>query len=402
MLDRALKPFYSASATPIYMGKLEQYVTTLTTRRIQIVGQRYSQTPGRESRGVVLLRHALAFAEPQSIRERWSNDIDRIASGLLPIVDDIERLFDPVTTGTLREEVFIARRAGLTTEVLIPARSDDPLQRLPIGKGWAAWQYVKPIRIIDIQSNELTFNAYMDQIVFKHDQPPMAVFAIDVVALVMQYVKYLDLYNGAPPDTVQEYLHKYVLSDSLLEDLQNLWLRNRYLHMLKNPDVKITGNDDITASIYHGIYGYIGTQYTQAMEEVQRMIKRYQHGTTVPDRVLASFVVSDGKLPAYVQQMRAATSIPNTRQHYWVELLRDLTWLHFVYHTYSLNTDFVGYTSFMRQFKRDVGLLMNTRFWTSILRTDIRDRVKNAAAELLVMASMEDLAPLLHDDDKKE
>ena len=391
MLDRSLAPYWNANTTPISAPKLEQYIATLTTRRVTIVGQRYAKTPGRESAGVVLLRHALALADPESLRRTWANDLQRYTQGLLPIAPGVERLFDPVTTGVVRERLFVAKSPSgrSTTEIVIPVQMEDAIRQLPMNLGWSTWRNVKAVRLIDIRSNELTFNTYMDQIHFLSDPPSLAVFTVDVVALALQYAKYLDFHNGVPPDSIPEYIHKYVLNFQLLEDLQNLWLRNRYLHLIKNPHLGAFDRTDITASIYHNIYGYIGVQYTAAMEELYQVIIRTKAGVTPPERILASLPMASGKAPAYFRDLSLSTQMLSVRQSGWVEYLRDLPWLKLAYHTYALNPEYVGYQNFMRHFARDLGLLKLTRFWASIHRQDIQRMIQAEVDEMSTWMSQD-------------
>lgn len=396
MLDRAMSVYFDANTTPIYMAKMQGYINTLNIRRIEISG-RYTPMVGTESQGVVLLRHILAFADIPDLLS-YDNDFDRLVKGLLPIQTDLERIIDPVTTGIIRDSLFVSRQMGnRTIEILIPVKMEDYLKQLPLEKGWSEWQKLRPLRLVDVDSNELTFNTYKDQISFKKSPPKRAVFTVDVIALCLQYAKYVELNEGTSPIPIPEYLHRYVFSEGVMEDLQNLWLRNRYLHIISHPIEKAFDASEITDSIYHNIYGYLGLQYTAAMEEMYRMMMRCKEGVTPPTRIVASLPLADMYVPAYVQNLQKTTVVSEARQNLWVEYLRDFSWLKLAYRTHMLNPDFVSTKSFLRHLDRDLDLLLKTRFWNSIKNAEMRASIEMEVKEMIDLVGQEHLYTYLKD-----
>lgn len=390
MLDRSLSAYFS-TATPIYMGKLHGYVSTLTTRRIQIAS-RYEGIPGSESLGVVVLRHIIAFALSSGVMN-YDNDYDRYTKIVMHIQNDLDRLIDPVTTGVIRDSVFIAKSTQRCTEILIPVQTSNYMKNLPFGKRWTDWAEARAVRLIDTDSRELTFNTYRDQIQFKQDPPSRAVFTVDTAALVLQYAKFLDVNGGTSPIPIPEYLHKYVLNNGLLQDLQDIWLRSRYLHVLKHPTPEVVRRQDITESIHHNIYGYIGVQYTAAMEDVLRIANRCQSGQAIPATIVASLPLSDMYVPEYFRNLQEATGVSDVRQNMWVEYLRDLAWLELAYYAHRLNPNLVHYDNFIRQLKRDLPLLMNTRFWSTIQNPQLRNWVEESITSKIEWTATEGLLP---------
>jgi hypothetical protein len=380
MFDRALRIYFKPSS-PLSLPKTQNYIQSLNTRQIDTLG-RYRTAPGKESQGVVLLRHVIAFALRSGILN-FTNDYDRYSKCLLAIHNDLDRIFDPVTTGVIREELFIHKNVNATVEIVIPVHMEDYLKYLPFNRPWREWQDVRALRLLDIDSNELTYHTFQDVIKFKNDYPSRAIFAVDTLALVMQYCNFVSQRDPDQSMSIQEYLHQYVLFP-LLEDLQNIWLRNRYIQLLETPDIFKDRRQHVIDSMYHNIYGFIGTQYPRMIEEVYDLYKRSSQGSTVPEKIMASLPLSKGYIPEYVQSLSVLTTVTDIRQNEWVEYLRDLPWLKLCYLIYRLNTEFVGYTTFYREFQRDISLVLSRRFWSNIhnstLRSQVESEVKNIAS----------------------
>lgn len=377
MLDRA-HAIYLPNRTPVWCGKLHNYIDTLTTRRL-IVSERYKDMPGYPTPGVHLLMHVLAYADCHELA-KIENDSERYVQSLMFIRDDLERIFDPVTTGIIRHELFIATSTEKCTEIVIPVRCSDYRKDLPFDKGWSAWEKVRPLRLVETDSRELTFHTYQDKIKFRKSPPTRAIFTIDVIALVLQYVNFLA--TRAPDDEiipVNEYIHKYVLNDGLLKDLQDLWFRNRYLFLLKYPLAKAMSRQVIQESLKGGIYGFIGSQYAAGMEEVFGLIVRCQQGSISPGTLLSSLPLSDMYVPEYVKMLGTTTQVADLRQADWVEWLKDRSWLEMSYHAHLLakGNGRLDYRNFMVNFRRDFDLLIKTRFWSNVYNHKLRKFIED-------------------------
>ena len=381
MLDRALSTYFtSRSPTPVYMGKLNMYIDTLTTKREEVI-KRSILSHGTETKGMVLLRHVLAIVDVSNMR-RYDSDIDRYLNCVLPVVDDMERLFDTTTTGIIRTNLFI-HNSSKCTEILVPVTTSDVLSDFPIDRSWGAWSRVRAIRLLDLDSDELTFNIYKDQIHFKNDHPSLAIFSVDVTALCLQYAKFLDLDDSNKDIPIQEYLHTHVLTEGFALDLQNIWMKNKYLKIMKTATQEAGFNrSDIMDSITHNIYGYIGSQYTSAMEEYSKLLSRVYNKNMPPSRLLESIPFVDMNLSKYVQTINKATNIDSGRQTRWIEFLKDWPWIELVYIANQLNPDHTESISLMRNLNRDLDILRKSRFWTSILNSKIKDIIEDKFEQL--------------------
>lgn len=369
--DRALAPLDTTLA-PIVSGKLLNYIQDLNVRQV-LLAERHEDDFGRETEGIALLKHILFYADADYIRTAWDSDFDRWTRGIYPILTDLKRIMDPVTTGVSRADLFIEGRN--VQEILIPVDSSDPFDTWPMDEGWEKWQNVRPLRLLDVASSELTFHVHLGKIKYRRDIPETALFSLDVGLLLLQYVSWLEAHGGDPHVPIQVYLFRHVFLP-VIQDLGDVWLRDRYLALLTNPSDSAF-DKEITGSIYNNVYGYIGLQYAQAMRQVLGMIQRVQKGSTTPLHFLSSLRVMNAYVPEYCQALRRSTYIPVTRQTYWTVFLRDLPWLRLVWLAYRLNPGWTETRSWMRTVKRDLGLLKNLRIDQGIHSTKVKARVQD-------------------------
>ena len=359
MLFRALDT-YLTNTTVRTMPHLNNYIGTLNTRR-QMITSRFTNAVGYESHIVVLLRKILADADiPQLMKK--ASDLDCYLDVLMYTQKDLNQIFDATMTGVSYSNLLIAKNPKNTAEFLIPVQCSDPLQQLPFDQGWDAWETVSPIRLVDLDSRELTFNFYQDQIVFKSDFPTRAVITIDVVALVLQYINFLKI------DTTgmyqPEYLHHYVLVH-ILRDLEDLWLGNIYSQALLSTSPKKDMNVDINEIMADNFYGYVGVELPTALKEIFQFIQLVRDGNLYPASFINGLRTSNTTIDRYLVALLNTTTIADLRQYNWMEYLRDIRWLRILYDCYSLIPNYIGTTNLIRSLRRDMPIMYATRFWSN-------------------------------------
>lgn len=360
MLFRSLDVYLQNTIQPRTLPHLNNYIETLNVRRLMVT-DRFTNAVGYESNFVVLLRKILADANIPKLLKK-SSDLDVYLDELVYTYKDLDSIFDAVTTGLTFSDMAIARNPKHTEEFLIPVQCSDPLRSYPLDKGWDAWKSVKPIRLVDIDSLELTFNMYQDQIVFKKDYPTRAVLTIDTTALVLQYLNFLK--SDTSGIFQPEYLHKYVLVH-LLEDLQDLWLGNVYNQLVTHSDLENESQIDINQIMGDHYYGYVGVEFPTAVKELILYIHNVRNGTITPSVFIKSLLVSSGDIISFLKTLLATTSIDDRKQNNWMEYLRDIRWLTLIYNTFDLQPSFVGTKNLHTALRRDLPILYATRIWNN-------------------------------------
>jgi len=361
MLFRCVETYLLNHIQPRVMPHLKTYIETLNTRRI-LMAERTEHAPGYESNLIVLLRKILADADIPALLNKKS-DLDCYFDILVFTTPRLNSIFDAVTTGLSFYDMAIRRSAVHTEEFFIPVTCQDPVASLPFDQGWDAWQQIRPLRLVDFDSKELTFATYQDQIVFSSSPPTRAVMTIDVVALVMQYVVFLREHDQVLPQP--EYLHRYVAS-SLLQDLQDLWLANVYDMMLTQPTLFLTDPKQCMAAITGDTrYGFIGTELPIALNEVANLIANCQGGSVNPSVLLQSLLLSESNIPTFLNTLIATTSIDDHRQNIWMEALRDIRWINMLLNAFQLQPDFIATKNLHTNLRRDVPIICYQRVWNN-------------------------------------
>lgn len=362
MLFRSLSTYIQNSTQIRVLPHLNNYINTLNIRR-GIITERYTNTVGYESNFIVLLRKILADANIQKLIKK-SSDLDIYLDDLSYTHNDLDSIFDPVTTGLTFSDMLIAKHPGpKTEEFLIPVQCTDPFKSLPFDQGWNAWRSIKPIRLVDIDSLELTFNTYQDQIIFKKDYPTRAVITIDTTALVLQYINFLK--SDTSGIFQPEYLHRYVLI-YLLEDLQDIWLGNIYNKLVTDSDIDKNNNININEMMGDHYYGYVGTEFPTAVKELISYIKSVKNGTILASVFIKSLATSDTDVVSYLKNLLDTTSIDDRRQDQWMEYLRDIRWLTLFYNVFQLQPNFVETKNLKTSLRRDIPILFSMRIWSNV------------------------------------
>lgn len=350
------------------LPKLNNYIDTVNTRR-NIIISRHTKAPGFESQGIRLLRKILADAYIDILLQK-PDDYSRYIDVVRNIRDDLEDIFDPNSTGIQHRGVFVHQSMGCE-EFIFPIQRADLMGQLPMDQGWDAWSSVRAVRLLDADTQELSLHFTHDQLVFQKHYPTRAVIGIDVETLVLQYVHYCLEHPEIRRLPVPVYLHRYVMI-GLLEDLQVLWLRNRYHDVLTNPIYARSTRIDVNEHIYDNLYGYIGTQYPAAMQEVFSLFKTCKRGSVTPEVVLSSLRTLTYDIASYLKDLNTTAQVDDGRQTLWYEYLRDIRWVEFILDLYLLQPGFAQTINLIRLLKRDLPLAMNMRFWQNCKSAKVR------------------------------
>lgn len=376
MLFRSLETYLNTNTAIRVLPHLNNYIDFLNIRR-SMIQNRFLPYPGHESKFVALLRNILENSDINKLLSKDS-DLDCYLDILQYTKKDLNQLFDSTMNGTKYSRMLIAPHSGKTSEYFIPVECEDVFSQLPLDQSWNNWSQVRPIRIVDVDTDELSFNTYLDLLVYKRDYPTRCVVTIDVVALVLQYINFIK--TDVSGISQQEYLHQYVLP-GLLEDLENLWLCRLYTTLVNTTMDNI--NFNLSNFIGDNFYGYTGTELPLTIQELMSFIQKIKDGVVKPDVGVNSFRTSEGTIYNYLVDLRQHTSIANLRQYDWMTYLRDIRWMKLLYSTYSLNKNFVGYNNLYRSLRRDLPILYNMKFWTNSHDTSIQDYIKDDIEKLL-------------------
>lgn len=339
------------------------YIKEMTIRQ-QLMFDRYRKALGIDTQAVRLLRNIVAVVNiPRLLEER--NDTYRFMNTLINTKDEMDRLFDPTYSGVKIKETFVNKNS-YCDEIVIPIQSNNYTRTLPFNQGWDHWKKVRPVRVLDHDSRELTTNYVNGYITFKENHPSYMVIGIDTIALILQYINYLATADKKEYN-LTSYFHKYVMT-GMIEDLQDIWLRNQYLDLIKNTNYKTSDYVDVIQITKDSMYGYLPGGYTHLLNEVFNEIKNCRNGNVTPLTFLASLRMTQSNALQYIRTFSDETEVEQLKQSMWAEYMKDRTWIQMIFEIYRLQPTFVQTENLMKMLDRDISLAITSNFWSSISR----------------------------------
>ncbi len=367
--------YYLKSCPPKIYPKLSHYIDYLTIQRNQAIAQH--PLSGYETSGIELLEKVLADADIQTIRT-VTDPFDQYENMISPIIGDLNQIFDPSYKGSIGFGSFVHNVKGQCSEYLIPSAPADPYAIYPIGSNWDVWSTYRPLRMLNIDSHELSFQSYLDAITYKIDPPRFAVFSLDCAALIMQYISYLEATVEQDRLSLPDYLHRFIVYPCLINDALSIWLINQYGQMIRDPDQ----DTDITKVDFAWVTATnarIGSSYSGALSDVRSLVSLVAKGNVTPPCALSSLIMLDSTsvLSTYLDIVKSVT-VPSLRQYTWAEYLRDELYLFLILDIARLYPSLPQFSKMITYLKRDVALLTTSRFWNTIHNTSLSIHVQNS------------------------
>ncbi len=378
MFSQSMK-YYLKSCPPKIYPKMSHYIDYLIIQRDQAIAQH--PLSGYETSGIELLEKVLADADIPTIRT-VSDPFDQYENMIGPIIGDLNQIFDPSYKGSIGFGSFVHNVKGQCAEYLIPSSPEDPYSTYPIGAGWDLWSTYKPLRMLNIDSHELSFQSYLDAITYKIDPPRFAVFSLDCAALIMQYVSYLGATVEQNRLSLPDYLHRYVVYPCLINDALSIWLLNQYGQMIRDPD-QDTEVPKVDFAWVTATNARIGSSYSGALSDVRSLVGLVANGNVTPPCALSSLIMLDGtSVLSYYMSMTKSVTVSSLRQYLWAEYLRDELFLFLILDMASLYPSLPQFSKLVTYLKRDIALLTTSRFWNTIHNTALSAHVQGSLSRL--------------------
>lgn len=292
--------------------KLDRYLH-YTKRRVQHFYTLYANQPEAGQQQMMLLSTLLDNADIPRLLQ-YDSLHDAYIHGILDQVETLVTLFDPTKSTQINQHGFVqsSHRSSSIHNTILPVQSRD---HYPFTQDWSAWQHLRPLRLVDVQSQEWSTLVYFDDLTLRRDPPPYVVVTLDTVGLILKYLSYCH-YSGREytQDNVQEFLHREIVLPCLLEDDLEQWILTQYTRIVQYPQHPIEIVQD--SSWQHNSNVRLGDTFRDCFESVRQIVNTLpQHTSTVP-RLLASF-----KLPFrhdvshFYHQLQTQTELPYERRY---------------------------------------------------------------------------------------
>ena len=374
---------------PLYNGYISREILSLL--------HRYQYQPVRPTPGIMLLYqviNSLPIQEMMKTKDQYKRFLLLEEHG----VKEAGRILDPAfqNESGVKPSFCGTENHPCPTQFVLPTTCKDPLVDLPMGREWQAWKLMKPFRIGMIDTQSLSFHAYLDVLLYRKTLPKFAVYTLNIPMLTLMYTVYLDsINNEVKDDTLVQFLHTSVVYPSLLADNANLWLRGCYLRVLKahlqtDQHVMERGFED--AIWEQANNGRIGSEYPMYIEEITKLTDLFIRRNIYPDVYLSScLLLNDINVLQYFKSYQQMNEVPYLRQYNWIEYLRDSDWIEFFTLVLSYNKHWTEYSYFKSYLNRCLRLFQESRSWTDCHNEYIQHYIQYHIHNQLNRINMEDV-----------
>lgn len=370
----------ATTRTPRILVHTDQYIKTLRAQ-VESAISRSKNGSGLDHPGVGMLVNLIDTANMSII----CSDPDltsRATSKIDPILTSLEKVFDPTYKDSATFGKFI-QTLDPRASVLMPARCDLLMKIFTSdlkNEDWDVWKRVSPLRLIDHDSDELSFHTYTDVLRFRTDVPTFAFMTLDVRLLLMQYSVFLNTVKGADRVMTRDYLHRYVIAPKLMLDSVNIWLEKRYGEIINDPDTDISHTQDYTWLTAN--FGHMGLRYTEGMTDVVTMVGEVYKGNLSTPRFMGSLPLLTRSVSSYAVYNRENVGFPDLRQYKWAALLRDFRFLEMALTLSQRNLSIPENKSIHSILMREIPYVYYDKPWQSIRNPILRDQMTDKLTRL--------------------
>lgn len=366
MFDVSLDPLFNISGWKS-SPDLSHYVQYLSSELAHQANS-YGKYRGAETLSIQLLERIIETSDFFSI-VRTPDAFSRYSHGIRPILEEVYSIFDP-NANVGRVTDFVAPLHGASClEYLFPVTTDDIFSDLPFGMSWSRWTNVRPLRILCLPTQELTFEIFDNKLTYRHDLPKFGAFSIDVAAFLLKLCAYYDqFWKSTSIDDIKnalpQWIHEHVIFPMLSRDSVNLWLRSQYGKLIKSR-TPLSGTFTDYAWISAN-YGRVGSQYPKMTEGVLQLTEQCENGSIPACALFTSLDTLYGSISQEYHTLHKTVQFPAISQFKWGECLRDADFLDMGISALSLYPHNVESRKILYYLKRDLTLISMSHPWSSL------------------------------------
>lgn len=302
-------------------------------------------------------------------------------ASLLLTTKDQRALINAVNEQTKELEKYIDIRNGKTTtnslfinsstacfELISPSRRMNPLIDIPFDKDYKdpKWTTIKPFRIVDMSSCDLTFKVYNDQLDYYSRAPTYSIYTLDCFALVCKFIAY---YKANPKGDIDQsilnFLHYEIIVPTLINDSVSIWMRNVYSQQFMTDSPL----ESKTATMWDNVnIDTLGTEFTAAMVDIVHLKTDLVNESIDPLTVMSSLILSTDKknFISYYKELIETTGSPSNLNYAWIEGLKNSLWFEFILLMMSFSHNYPNVVSAKRFILRDIRITLMSKPWNNI------------------------------------
>lgn len=231
MLDKILKWIPNSPSVMIQRWAKFIYILKLNANRYR---SRYINDQYISNECTKLFERILINIPVDKFLTDYHNDYTRFANIDDGLVKNLSRSFDPITNLKNQCNTIINSSSKIVPEYYLNVSCSRPFTYLPMDKPWKHWERLRSVRLIHHDSRELCTDLLSMQVSFKKHNPSHLLASIDMPAMIMQYVKYMEHNKEVGGDLDYRMFIKYHIIEPWHDDLIRIWLFNVFEDIVHN------------------------------------------------------------------------------------------------------------------------------------------------------------------------
>lgn len=289
----------------------------------------------------------------------------------------------------IHNKSFIYSKRGSTVEYLLITDDFNLVDSMPMGSAdFDKWRTVYPIRMLSNDSPELLLDITNSRLRYRARPPTEVVFSINVMKLLMVYVKYRRSHPKEFESKIDNYpfIYKVCLLPLLYDNVKNWMTKIVYdMVVLKNNDPSASF-DFSSLSIGEKSTFILGNRQS-ALLELEDLITKCAKGVVRPDEIVNSVFVALGvNIYTELNWLMDSHYVGNLGMQYrWASFVREYFLLTIMIGIYNLQPGSNRTGELRHLFDIMSKRWKNTRFWLQVGNPYVASAVEQRFDELCAL-----------------
>lgn len=262
-------------------------------------------------------------------------------------------------------------------EIMLPTNGLVGSKLSPLDN-WNRWEPVRPMRLVAHDSME--FSLPEDQLYFrfKKDKPIYMVFCIDIAALILKFIKFVQN-SGMGYDAIDRdvFVRDHILS-YIYDDIADCWLMNFLAACMENDD------DVFDKLLEMSKYNqYVGiSSLNLAYNDIRDLINRINDKKITLSAILDTELFQDTKLSDVMNLHEKNMVVGTDNRSIGFELIKSSVLLNILVNIIELQPELT--TKIRRQFGLEYGIIRRSGWKSHILNSELRDVAQQVESTLVL------------------
>lgn len=289
------------------------------------------------------------------------------------IKEQVEGLYNIHNSAHPTKNQYIKKIDHVCTEVTVPLFDLDYLSIWPMGKPYSYWKNtVTPLYLQYHDSPILNYDIKYDRIIFRTNEPNIAIFFIDIPSLCMRYFKW---YLQSERKDIYSFITHEVWYN-IFDQLQHIWVFRQHELAI----AKVAGSDiSSEVNFNNNNQVKVGSRYTYVMDRLYDFYKEVSEGKVLYSTVFSSKLFNYKNNKTFrdlVSYQLSHMDIPSFSQYSWIKTIRDYQLLSYLCSVYLLNSKSPRFSVFRNSFVIQWNKLLSKSPWDYIKDTYLKEWFK--------------------------